>query len=534
MKRIFLAIFDPPWMLLLLGWPVLIFAAMVYAWPSSMDDFVDEAPTPEAKLAVLREIRGAERRVVLEFAGGFLRRIAHMVPDAEGQAGIARAQEKIRQRIEEGSAAPKATDDNIGDLPPDNKSDSKSENKPGIKSDGKAVAPKTGETATAKPSAAQNDTRVEKSTGKGDASAHVHINDRSGAHINIDVNGNPEKGSADASTADANPGKPAKAGEDKRVDKRSERRKRNSDPGFGVEVNDKGELHVDLGFVDRGLATSLESRYGKGDLPALDPGKKQEIYEAIQTRVRHFVRGAMTLVFLLLAFPALVVSKIVASIVRAFSSRAEQSEKVAQQSSIARQLTEARLAAMQAQIEPHFLFNTMASVQQLIETDPPAAAKMQANLIKYLRGAVPQMRENTSTLAREVELSTAYLDILKIRMEDRLTYSIDVPSDLMGTPFPPMMLPTLVENSIKHGLEPLTAGGEVRITAVRAGAKLRVCVADTGMGFAHQPGKGVGLANVRERLSAMYGRNAQLIIEPNLPRGAKLTIEIPYPPAKAP
>jgi LytS/YehU family sensor histidine kinase len=189
---------------------------------------------------------------------------------------------------------------------------------------------------------------------------------------------------------------------------------------------------------------------------------------------------------------------------------------------------------MQAQIEPHFLFNTMASVQQLIETDPPAAAKMQADLIKYLRGAVPQMRGSGSTLGREVELSTAYLDILKIRMEDRLTYVIDVPAELNGAAFPPMMLPTLVENAIKHGLEPMTAGGEIRITAAEAGGKLRVTVADTGMGFAHEPGKGVGLANVRERLAAMYGKNAQLIVEPNLPRGAKLTMEVPLPRPKKP
>jgi uncharacterized alkaline shock family protein YloU len=530
MKRVLLAVFDPPWLLLLLGWPVLIFAAMVYAWPSNMDEYIDEAPTPEMRLAVLREIRAAERRVVLEFAGGFLRRVAHMVPDAESQAGIARAQERIRERIEETNQPPKATDDNITDQT--DKSTDKSAEKSVEKS---TTTSKPAGADAGKSSKTQDDKRVGKRTGNRTPGVAVDVNDK-GVHVDVNVD-NPtvspvERAAATEKPVDADAGKTPGT----RVDKRSEKRKRsrNMDPGFGVDVNDKGELHVDLGFVDRGLATSLESKYGKGDLPVLDAAKKQEIYEAIQSRVRHFVRGGIIIILLLLAFPALVVSKIVVSVVRAFSSRAEQSEKVAQQSSLARQLTEARLAAMQAQIEPHFLFNTMASVQQLIETDPAAAAKMQTNLIKYLRGAVPQMRENTSTLAREVELSTAYLDILKIRMEDRLTYAIDVPANLLGTPFPPMMLPTLVENSIKHGLEPLTAGGEIRITAAQAGAKLRVCVADTGMGFAHQPGKGVGLGNVRERLTAMYGRNAQLIVEPNSPRGAKLTIEIPYPPAKTP
>jgi LytS/YehU family sensor histidine kinase len=238
--------------------------------------------------------------------------------------------------------------------------------------------------------------------------------------------------------------------------------------------------------------------------------------------------GILAVVLLVLAFPLFLLSKIVASIIRAFSSRAEVSEKAAEQSDLARQLTEAKLAALQAQIEPHFLFNTLASVRQLILTDPEAAAKMQADLIKYLRAAIPQMRESTTTLAREAELSRAYLDILKVRMENRLSWTIDIPPALGAAGFPPMMLPTLVENAIKHGLEPLTQGGEIRISATAAGGKLRVSVADTGVGFADEPGGGVGLANVRERLASLYGKQAQLIVEPNWPRGAKMTIEIPY------
>jgi hypothetical protein len=312
-----------------------------------------------------------------------------------------------------------------------------------------------------------------------------------------------------------------------RAERRAQERARRAER-FGIEVNDKDDVHINLGMLDEHLARTLEAKYGGGSVPTLDPLFKEQIYSDVKQRVRQFVIGILTIVLLVMAFPFFVFTKIVASIIRMFSSRAETSQKAAEQNALARQLTEAKLAAMQAQIEPHFLFNTLASVQQLIVTDPAAAAKMQADLIKYLRAAIPQMRESTTTLAREAELSRAYLDILKIRMEDRLFYVIDIPPALGAASFPPMMLPTLVENAVKHGLEPRTEGGEIRISAAAAGGKLRVSVADTGTGFADEPGRGIGLANVRERLVALYGKQAQLIVEPNQPRGAKLIIEIPY------
>jgi sensor histidine kinase YesM len=194
---------------------------------------------------------------------------------------------------------------------------------------------------------------------------------------------------------------------------------------------------------------------------------------------------------------------------------------------------EAHLKMLQAQIEPHFLFNTLASVDHLIETDPSAASRMQKNLIAYLRAAIPQMRESSTTLGRETELCRAYLNILQMRMESRLRFEIAIPEELINAPVPPMMLPTLVENAIKHGLEPKPAGGEIRITAVRQEDKLKVSVVDTGMGFSDKPGSGVGLANVRERLQALYDGKAGLTIEPNSPQGTIATIEIPYVPKNA-
>jgi LytS/YehU family sensor histidine kinase len=180
------------------------------------------------------------------------------------------------------------------------------------------------------------------------------------------------------------------------------------------------------------------------------------------------------------------------------------------------------------------LFNTLASVDYLIETEPSTASKMQKSLIQYLRAALPQMREGSTTLGKEVQLCRSYLEILKFRMEDRLQYSVIVPQGLSSAQFPPMMLQSLVENSIKHGLEPKPDGGSLTISADISNGRLRVTVADSGLGFAaaeetaQRPGSGVGLSNVRERLAALYGGAARLSIKANSPSGTIVTIEVPY------
>jgi LytS/YehU family sensor histidine kinase len=140
------------------------------------------------------------------------------------------------------------------------------------------------------------------------------------------------------------------------------------------------------------------------------------------------------------------------------------------------------------------------------------------------------MREGSTTLGKEVQLCRAYLEILRFRMEDRLQYTVTVPQGLQSAQFPPMMLQSLVENSIRHGLEPKPEGGSLTISADIANGRLRVTVADTGLGFAvaAQPGTGVGLANVRERLAALYSGAARLSIEANSPNGTIVTIEVPY------
>jgi signal transduction histidine kinase len=205
---------------------------------------------------------------------------------------------------------------------------------------------------------------------------------------------------------------------------------------------------------------------------------------------------------------------------------------VAERESMQRQLSEARMAAMQAQVEPHFLFNTLASVEHLIETDPPRASAMQRTLIQYLRAVIPQMRDAnlTTSLGREVDMVTSYLDLLKMRMEERLTVDLQVPDGLRSAAFPPMMLQSMVENAIKHGLECKPEGGHLEVKAEIADSKLRVTVADNGVGFGVMPSKGtgLGLSNIRERLKLLHGEAGQLHIAANSPSGVIATIEVPY------
>jgi sensor histidine kinase YesM len=194
-----------------------------------------------------------------------------------------------------------------------------------------------------------------------------------------------------------------------------------------------------------------------------------------------------------------------------------------------RRLMEAQMAALQAQVEPHFLFNTLALIGQLIETDPPEAARVHAHLIDYLRSTLPQMRQRGgATLGKQVELSRAYLAIMQARMKERLHVRFDVPDFLGSAPFPPMMLQTLIENAIKHGLEPKIEGGTVAVRAHVVDADLHVEVCDDGVGIDPHADDGVGLANIRERLALLYGANASLDICTPPGGGACATIRLPY------
>jgi hypothetical protein len=216
--------------------------------------------------------------------------------------------------------------------------------------------------------------------------------------------------------------------------------------------------------------------------------------------------------------------------------RAEQQTRsanaAAERESMQRQLSETRMQMMQAQVEPHFLFNTLASVEHLIETNPPRASAMQRSLIQYLRAVLPQMRDNNlvTNLGREVDMVTAYLQLLKMRMEERLTVDMRIPDTLRSAAFPPMMLQSMVENAIKHGLECKPEGGTLKIVADVADDKLRVTVTDDGVGFGVVPstGTGLGLPTIRERLRLLHGEAGQLHIAANSPTGVIAMVEVPY------
>jgi Histidine kinase len=198
-----------------------------------------------------------------------------------------------------------------------------------------------------------------------------------------------------------------------------------------------------------------------------------------------------------------------------------------------RQMTEARLQSLRAQIEPHFLFNTLANVQQLYRTDRGRGRRMLAGFVAYLRTALPQMRRDVTTLAHEVDLARTYLEVLQVRMGGRLKVRIDVAQELSSLAFPPLALSTLTENAIKHGLNPLPEGGEIAIQAQREGGRLKVGVADTGAGLRASGGPGAGIANLRARLAALYGGEGGLTLEANAPRGIRATITVPIRAAPA-
>ncbi len=216
------------------------------------------------------------------------------------------------------------------------------------------------------------------------------------------------------------------------------------------------------------------------------------------------------------------------AITRRVAERRRTEQVSAQQTVTEKELTVAKLSLLHAQVEPHFLYNTLASAQLLTRSDPARADEMLGNLILYLRHSLPRTEDEPSTLGEELERARAYLEILKIRMGSRLNLQIEVPAQLMTVPFPTMMLQTLVENAIKHGLEPKSGGGTVWILARTVESGMAVTVADDGRGFsAEGGGTGIGLKNVRERLKLAYGSTASFAIVANFPTGVAATITVP-------
>jgi signal transduction histidine kinase len=193
-----------------------------------------------------------------------------------------------------------------------------------------------------------------------------------------------------------------------------------------------------------------------------------------------------------------------------------------------KELAIAKLRLLHAQVEPHFLYNTLGSAKYLIRSDPAGAERIIDNLILYLRHSLPRLESSLTTLGEELERVRAYLDIMQIRMGGRLKTELNVPDALKPVPFPTMMLQTLVENSIKHGLEPKSGGGTIWVMAVVRGDRVAITVADDGIGLGTETtGSGIGLRNVRERLHLAYGADATFELAANFPSGVAATITIP-------
>jgi len=197
-----------------------------------------------------------------------------------------------------------------------------------------------------------------------------------------------------------------------------------------------------------------------------------------------------------------------------------------QRDALRQRALEAQLRILQAQIEPHFLFNTLANLRQLYRLDAAGGEQMLDHLIGYLRCTMDELRAEASTVRRELDLASHYLALMKIRMGERLAYTFTVPDALLAHPVPPAMLISLVENAIKHGL-PDAAHGQVTLTAAVADGQLRLGVADNGAGLSSVGGSGVGLSNIRRRLEALYGQRAWLEVGAPESGGFVATIVMP-------
>jgi signal transduction histidine kinase len=213
-------------------------------------------------------------------------------------------------------------------------------------------------------------------------------------------------------------------------------------------------------------------------------------------------------------------------------TRDELAREVAARAEAQRLAAESQLRLLRAQIEPHMLFNTLANLRSLIDEDTKQAQRMLDQLITYLRGALVASRTESTTLHREFAQLRAYLDLMSVRMGPRLTYALDLPDSLQQAAVPPMLLQPLVENAVKHGLEPKIGGGSIAVTARRTHEAIEISVVDSGLGLppddlGDEPTHSYGLRYVRERLNALYGPRASLTLSRQTPHGVCATVRIP-------
>jgi len=241
----------------------------------------------------------------------------------------------------------------------------------------------------------------------------------------------------------------------------------------------------------------------------------------------HGQKGMIGLTFLAISAMAL----LILNRERVERIKLERTEAKARAETIERQALQAQLRLLQAQIEPHMLFNTLANLQGLIAIDPQQASRMLDHLIQYLRATLSATRAETTTLAQEFEAAEAYLGLMAVRMGARLAYRCILPAELRSARLPAMLLQPLVENAIIHGLEPKIEGGTVTVEASARAGLLEICVSDTGLGLddtqTAAKGTGVGVTTTRERLQVLYGARAALTLIPAQPHGVLARLTLP-------
>ncbi len=272
-------------------------------------------------------------------------------------------------------------------------------------------------------------------------------------------------------------------------------------PAWGVAVQ------IPIGFV---LGSKLASLTGAPDVAVL--------------MIRHPAATRQDLLGVLLIGVAVTAFFLYFSYTRSVREELERERRRAAEALQAE--TAGRLALLQAQIEPHFLFNTLANIHSLIEDEPQTASLILEELNSYLRTSLRRTRQPTSTLGEELELVETLLAIAAARLGSRLEYTVCAPLELRSHPLPPLLLQPLVENAIRHGVEPAIAGGKIQIDVRKGSDGLELNVTDTGVGLNDNAPQGVGLANVRARLDSLYGSKGRLAFYANVPHGviAKLTV----------
>ena len=279
-------------------------------------------------------------------------------------------------------------------------------------------------------------------------------------------------------------------------------------------------------WLPRGLvpvtAVALAAPLFTAAVYLISSGGNIDAFIGMKGRVQGFmwIAGSAAALGLVMAVAALMRERLAEAERRALALELERSR-------LEKQSVDAQLSLLQAQIEPHFLFNTLANVQALVESNSPRAADVLKSLIAYLRAAMPRLHDQVPTLGNEVALVRAYLELMQMRMPDRLSFAVAVNTTMHGVRFPSMALLTLVENAVRHGIDPGEQGGQIEVGAAQDADGTRVWVTDTGVGMADNAQPGTGLSNLRARVAAFFGPGAEVRLSEHVPHGLRAEIHWP-------